>query len=135
VTPTVFGLVPLALLGAVLGLDVVSFPQAMRSRPIVAATLAGALAGHADRGLLAGVVKDALLSSYEMACEGTPLKGSQLVVEEIPGVIYCSACDARRPVGSSEWFSCSECGAIASEPRYGLAVMASQPSMSNSAAA
>jgi len=30
---------PIALLGALLGLDVVSFPQAMVSRPIVAATL------------------------------------------------------------------------------------------------
>jgi hydrogenase nickel incorporation protein HypA/HybF len=70
---------------------------------------------HLRLGSLAGVVKDALLSSYEMACEDTPLKGSQLVVEEVPGIIYCSACDARRPVRSSEWFSCSECGAIASE--------------------
>ena len=48
-------LLPFALLGALLGLDVVSFPQAMLSRPIVAATLAGALAGHAERGVLAGV--------------------------------------------------------------------------------
>jgi hydrogenase nickel incorporation protein HypA/HybF len=70
---------------------------------------------HLRLGLLAGVVKDALLSSYKMACEDTPLKGSQLVVEEVPGVIYCSACDERRTVSSSEWFACSECGAIASE--------------------
>jgi PTS system mannose-specific IIC component len=35
-------LAPLAILGAILGLDVVSFPQAMVSRPLVAATLAGA---------------------------------------------------------------------------------------------
>ena len=33
-------LLPLALLGAILGLDVVSFPQAMISRPLVAATSA-----------------------------------------------------------------------------------------------
>ena len=39
-------LLPLTLLGAVLGLDVVSFPQAMLSRPIVSATLAGALVGE-----------------------------------------------------------------------------------------
>ena len=39
-------LIPLALLGGVLGLDVVSFPQAMISRPLVAATLAGALIGQ-----------------------------------------------------------------------------------------
>ena len=38
-------LFPLTMLGALLGLDVVSFPQAMISRPIVSATLAGALAG------------------------------------------------------------------------------------------
>jgi hypothetical protein len=36
-----------ALLGAFLGLDVVSFPQAMFSRPIVASTLAGTLGGSA----------------------------------------------------------------------------------------
>jgi hydrogenase nickel incorporation protein HypA/HybF len=70
---------------------------------------------HLRLGLLAGIVKDALLSSYEMACEDTSLKGSHLVVEEIPGVVYCPACDARRPVRSSEWFCCSECGSLASE--------------------
>jgi hydrogenase nickel incorporation protein HypA/HybF len=70
---------------------------------------------HLRLGLLAGVVKDALLSSYEMACEDTSLRGSHLVVEEVPGVVYCPACDARRPVHSSEWFCCSACGSIASE--------------------
>jgi hydrogenase nickel incorporation protein HypA/HybF len=70
---------------------------------------------HLRLGLLAGVVKDALLSSYEMASADTPLKGSRLVVEEVPGVVYCPACDARRPVRSSEWFSCSACGSVASE--------------------
>jgi PTS system mannose-specific IIC component len=32
-------LLPLALLGGILGLDVVGFPQAMISRPLVASTL------------------------------------------------------------------------------------------------
>src|SRR5271170_5890087 len=70
---------------------------------------------HLRLGLLAGVVKDALMSSYEMACADTPLRGSHLVVEEVPGVVYCPACNARRTVRSSEWFYCSECGALASE--------------------
>lgn len=70
---------------------------------------------HLRLGSLAGVVKDALLSCYEIACEDTPLAGSQLVVEELPGIIYCPACDARRTVQSSEWFCCSECGEVASE--------------------
>jgi PTS system mannose-specific IIC component len=53
-------LFPLTLLGAVLGLDVVSFPQAMISRPIVAATLGGAVAGNVSAGLLAGAVLEML---------------------------------------------------------------------------
>ncbi|HEX9565789.1 MAG TPA: PTS sugar transporter subunit IIC [Gemmatimonadaceae bacterium] len=44
----------LALLGGVLGLDTVSFPQAMLSRPIVGGTLAGALVGNPLPGLLVG---------------------------------------------------------------------------------
>lgn len=47
-------LLPLTLLGAVLGLDTVSFPQAMLSRPIVAATLGGALVGSPLSGLMLG---------------------------------------------------------------------------------
>lgn len=49
-------LLPVAIVGAVLGLDVVSFPQAMISRPIVAATLGGLLAGDITSGLIAGAV-------------------------------------------------------------------------------
>lgn len=47
-------IVVLSLLGGVLGLDTVSFPQAMLSRPIVGATLAGAVLGNASAGLLIG---------------------------------------------------------------------------------
>ena len=53
---------PIAMLGALLGLDVVSFPQAMVSRPIVAATLAGAFIGHPPAGLLIGVVLELILA-------------------------------------------------------------------------
>jgi len=70
---------------------------------------------HLRLGSLAGVVKEALLCSYEVAREGTPLAGSELVIEEVPGMIYCPTCNARRPVLSSEWFSCPECGGLASE--------------------
>ncbi len=66
---------------------------------------------HLRLGLLAGVVKSALLSSYEMACEDTPLAGSRLVVEEVPVLVFCSACDAQRPVHSTQMFTCSACGA------------------------
>ncbi len=46
----------LGLLGAILGLDVVSFPQAQISRPIVSATLGGAFMGNAGVGLVCGVL-------------------------------------------------------------------------------
>ena len=50
----------LGLLGAILGLDVVSFPQAQISRPIVSATLGGAFMGNAGVGLLCGVLLELL---------------------------------------------------------------------------
>ncbi|HJU64989.1 MAG TPA: PTS sugar transporter subunit IIC [Gemmatimonadaceae bacterium] len=46
----------LAVGGALIGLDVVSFPQAMISRPLVAATVGGAVLGAPAQGLLLGVV-------------------------------------------------------------------------------
>lgn len=50
----------LALLGGLVGLDVVSFPQAMISRPIVAATLGGAVLGSPVEGLMMGAVLELL---------------------------------------------------------------------------
>ena len=61
-------------------------------------------------GAFSGVVKDALLSSFEMACADTRLAGSKLIVEEVPLVVYCSKCAARREVKTDRWFQCSECG-------------------------
>lgn len=46
----------IGMLGAVLGLDVVGFPQAMLSRPLVACTLSGALLGSAPAGLMLGAL-------------------------------------------------------------------------------
>jgi PTS system mannose-specific IIC component len=53
---SVVDILPIALLGALLGLDVVTFPQAMISRPIVAATAAGAFIGNPMAGLTVGAV-------------------------------------------------------------------------------
>lgn len=66
-------------------------------------------------GALSGVVKEALLSCYEMACEDTPLVGSQLVIEEVPVVVFCPRCQTQRPVSSVQLFCCSECGTPTSE--------------------
>jgi hydrogenase nickel incorporation protein HypA/HybF len=78
---------------------------------------------HLRLGLLSGVVKDALLSSYEMACEDTLLEGSLLVVEEVPVLVFCEQCDAQRPVHSMQMFCCSECGRPTGEVVQGRELM------------
>jgi hydrogenase nickel incorporation protein HypA/HybF len=49
---------------------------------------------HLKLGLLSGVVKEALQFSYKIACQGTWLENSELVIEDVPVVIYCRNCDA-----------------------------------------
>jgi PTS system mannose-specific IIC component len=72
---------PLALLGALLGLDVVSFPQAMISRPIVAATAAGAFIGNPPGGLVIGVVLEMIaLDTLPFGASRYPEWGSAGVV-------------------------------------------------------
>jgi len=79
---------PLALLGAMLGLDVVSFPQAMISRPIVAATVAGAFIGEPERGLLIGVVLELIaLDTLPFGASRYPEWGSAGVVG---GALYAA---------------------------------------------
>jgi hydrogenase nickel incorporation protein HypA/HybF len=70
---------------------------------------------HLRLGALSGVVKEALVSCYEMACEDTPLKGSRLVIEEVPVMVFCPRCLAQRPVSSVQLFCCAECGMATSE--------------------
>jgi hydrogenase nickel incorporation protein HypA/HybF len=70
---------------------------------------------HLKLGALSGIVKEALLSSYEMACEGTALSGSRLIIEEVPVVVFCPKCQAQRPLSSLQLFCCAVCGAPTSE--------------------
>jgi mannose/fructose/N-acetylgalactosamine-specific phosphotransferase system component IIC len=82
------GLIPIALLGGVLGLDVVSFPQAMISRPLVASTLAGALIGQSASGLLLGAALELIaLETLPFGASRYPEWGSASVVG---GAIFAS---------------------------------------------
>lgn len=81
-------LLPIALLGGVLGLDVVSFPQAMISRPLVAATLTGALIGQPASGLLIGAALELIaLETLPFGASRYPEWGSASVVG---GAIFAS---------------------------------------------
>jgi len=80
-TQTLADILPIALLGAVLGLDVVCFPQAMVSRPLVAATAAGAFTGHPLQGLLIGVTLELFaLETLPFGASRYPEWGSAAVV-------------------------------------------------------
>jgi PTS system mannose-specific IIC component len=104
---------PLALLGALLGLDVVSFPQAMVSRPIVAATVAGAFIGQPPAGLLIGVVLELIaLDTLPFGASRYPEWGSAGVVggalfaaqpSGMPGALPASLLAALLTASVSGW--------------------------------
>lgn len=64
---------------------------------------------HLKLGPLSGVVKEALLFSYELACEGTALQGSSLLIEEVPIRIYCEMCQAEGDPASPQRLHCATC--------------------------
>ena len=79
---------PIALLGGVLGLDVVSFPQAMISRPLAAATITGILIGQPASGLLIGATLELIaLETLPFGASRYPEWGSASVVG---GAIFAS---------------------------------------------
>ena len=66
---------------------------------------------HLRLGPLSGVVREALLFSYEVACEGTPLAGSRLVIDDVPVVVFCPDCSVEQTLASIQRFFCPACGA------------------------
>ena len=74
-------LLPLSLLGGLLGLDVVCFPQMMISRPLVGATVAGAFVGDTETGLLVGATLELIaLATLPFGASRYPEWGSAAVV-------------------------------------------------------
>src|SRR5436305_1012231 len=64
---------------------------------------------HLRLGPLSGVVKEALLSAYDLAREGTGLATADLVIEEVPLVAYCPACAVARTLESPQMLCCPDC--------------------------
>ncbi len=64
---------------------------------------------HLKLGMLSGVVKDALLFSWEIACQGTTLESSRLEITEIPVVVHCENCKTDRRLAEINNFSCPIC--------------------------
>ncbi len=73
---------------------------------------------HLRLGPLSGVIKDALLSAYGLACEGTTVS-APLIIEEVPIVVYCDKCKGVRTVASMQWICCPDCETPALEIIHG----------------
>jgi hydrogenase nickel incorporation protein HypA/HybF len=61
-------------------------------------------------GPLCGVVKDALLFSFDVAAADTPLEGARLEIEEIPMTGWCSLCAAEVVLDDAPRWRCPACG-------------------------
>jgi hydrogenase nickel incorporation protein HypA/HybF len=74
---------------------------------------------HLRLGALSGVVKDALLFSYEVASQDTPLQGSRLIVEDVPVAIFCPQCKQEQTIISAQSIACPQCGTPSMDIRHG----------------
>jgi hydrogenase nickel incorporation protein HypA/HybF len=61
-------------------------------------------------GPLSGVVKEALLSAFELARTQSAMPEASLVIEETPIIVFCPKCEAERPPVSIQEMVCSICG-------------------------
>ena len=64
---------------------------------------------HLKLGVLSGVDRDALSFSYEVACQGTFLEGSRLVIEAVPLLMYCPSCEREHVPESPQQLCCPVC--------------------------
>jgi hydrogenase nickel incorporation protein HypA/HybF len=60
-------------------------------------------------GDMSGVAPESLLFSYDLACEGTLLEGSSLVIEEVPVMVYCPTCGVETNPPSIQSLCCPAC--------------------------
>lgn len=64
---------------------------------------------HVQVGVLSGVVKDALLFSFDVAAAGSSIDGARLEVIEIPATVWCGTCEATRTLQTIQRRRCPSC--------------------------
>lgn len=67
---------------------------------------------HVRLGPLSGVVKDALLFSFDAAAAGTPLQGARLEIEDVAVTVWCGACAAERALANLSHRRCPVCDTL-----------------------
>jgi hydrogenase nickel incorporation protein HypA/HybF len=70
---------------------------------------------HLRLGPLAGVIREALVSAFEIAREASPFPQAELVIQEVPVMTQCPTCQAAKPVVSVQQLCCAECGTPATQ--------------------
>lgn len=70
---------------------------------------------HIRLGLFSGVVKEALVSAYDLAREMTSQAHARLVIEEVPVVAYCPSCRSEQQIDSIQELVCPQCGGATAE--------------------
>ena len=61
-------------------------------------------------GALSGVVKEALLFSFNLAAEGTACEGAELAIESIGVTVFCPACHETTTLRDLFCWCCATCG-------------------------
>lgn len=64
---------------------------------------------HLKLGALSGVVREALLFSFDLAAAGTPIEGARLEIEEIPVSVFCQNCKTEQQLPGIQLFRCPVC--------------------------
>ena len=70
-------------------------------------------------GALASVIPESLEFCWGIVSEGTPLEGSRLVVNMLPVVMHCAACEADVTLDGVQSFRCPKCDSPCNEMRQG----------------
>jgi hydrogenase nickel incorporation protein HypA/HybF len=65
---------------------------------------------HLRLGPLAGVVKEALVSAFEIAREDYAVAEARLIIEETRLLAHCPTCGTAKPVVSMQHLCCTDCG-------------------------
>jgi hydrogenase nickel incorporation protein HypA/HybF len=64
-------------------------------------------------GRMSGVVREALLFSWDLARADTVAGDAELVIDDVPVAVWCPRCEAERSIRDGEGLTCSQCGEVA----------------------
>jgi len=70
---------------------------------------------HVRLGPLAGIVKEALRFSFEVAAAGSAIEGARIEIEDVDLRVSCPACGRERRLENPQALRCPACGTLTPE--------------------